>query len=162
MHPTARQRQHGRWHLKETAVRSLHPVFPSPDPGATASRAARRRFLGEELTTDPLAGSSWLVKAVLGGAPPLEITRDGVIPPRPSGVLPLRHGLSRAGLPASCLLSTPGLARLRANAAGADESVECAACRAWQKLHGIAPRPAPSHVMARLRAALGEVFTKAA
>ncbi len=143
-------------------MRSLHPVATSPDQGATSSRATRRRFLGEELAPDPLTGSPWLVKAVLGGTPPLEITRDGVIPPRPSRVLPLRHGLTSAGLPASCLLSTPGLARLRADAAGADESVECAACRAWQRLHGITPRHAPSHVMARLRAALGEVFTKAA
>ena len=143
-------------------MQPLDPVSTSPDPGATSSRVARRRFLGEELTTDPLAGSSWLVKAVLGGVPALEITRDGVIPARPSRVLPLRHGLSGAGLPASCLLSTPGLARLRADAAGADEQVECAACRAWQTMHGITPRHASSHVMARLRAALGEVFTKAA
>lgn len=143
-------------------MRSLHPVSTTPAAGAASSRAAARRFLGEELA--PLTGSPWLVKAVLGSGPPLEITRDGVIPPRPSRVLPLRHGLTGAGLPASCLLSTPGLARLRVGAAGADADVDCAACRGWQKLHGITPRArhGSSHMIARLRAALGDVFTKAA
>jgi hypothetical protein len=159
-----RERQHRRWHRKEPAVESLQPVSTSPELGAAAGRAARRRFLGEELVSDPFTDSPWLVKAVLGGAPMLEITRDGVIPARPSRVLPLRHGLTGAGLPASCLLATPGLARLRADAAGADERVECAACRAWQKRNGITPRPqhTSSPLMTRLRAALGEVFTKAA
>ncbi len=144
-------------------MQSLHPASTHPAPGAAASRATRlRRFLGEELSRDPLTGSPWLVKAVLGGAPRLEITRDGVIPPRASRVLPLRHGLTSTGLAATCLLSTPGLARLRVDAAGADANVECAACRAWQRTHGITPRRPSAPVMARLRAALGEVFTRAA
>ncbi len=143
-------------------MRSPSSVHTSPDPGAAVRRAAHRRFLGEELASDPLTGSPWLVKAVLAGAAPLEITRDGVIPPHPSRVLPLRHGLTYAGLPASCLLSTPGLASLRKDAAGADEGVECAACRAWQKSHGITPRRSSAPVMARIRAALDDVFHKAA
>jgi hypothetical protein len=143
-------------------VASLHPVSTSPVSGAAHSRVGPRRFLGAELSRDPLTGSPWLVKAVLSGAPLFEITRDGVIPARPSRVLPLRHGLTSAGLPASCLLGTPGLARLRVNAAGADVEVECAACKAWQATHGITPRRSSPPVMARLRAALGEVFTKAA
>lgn len=143
-------------------MQPLHPASTSPLSAVAPRRAAGRRFLGGELIPDPLTGSSWLVKAVLGGAPPLEITRDGVIPPRPSHVLPLRHGLTRTGLPATCLISTPGLARLRLDAAGADADVECAACRAWQKVHGITPRRSSTPMMARIRAALGEVFTKAA
>ncbi len=144
-------------------MQSPHTASTNPVSGAAASRAGHRRFLGEELSPDPLTGTPWLVKAMLGGAPPLEITRDGVIPPRPSRVLPLRHGLTGAGLPASCLLDAPGLARLRVDAAGADADVECAACRAWQATHGITPRRrhAPP-VMARIRAALGEVLGKAA
>lgn len=141
-------------------MRSLHPVSTSPEPGAAASRAARRRFLGAELRSGLDSSSPWLVKAVLGGAPPLEITRDGVIPPRPSHVLPLRHGLTTAGLPATCLLSSTGLVRLRKGAAGADRDVECAACRAWQKTHGISPRRATS-MLTRIRAALGQVIKPA-
>lgn len=143
-------------------MRSLHPVSIRPVPGAVVGRADRRRFLGEELPPDSVTDSPWLVKAVLGRTPPLEITRDGVIPPRPSRVLPLRHGATSAGLPASCLLSTTGLVRLRRDAAGADRDVECAACRTWQKLHGITPQRASSQLLARIRAALGLVFTKAA
>lgn len=143
-------------------MRSLHPVSISPVPSAVAGRAARRRFLGQELPPDSMTDSPWLVKAVLGRTPPLEITRDGVIPARPSRVLPLRHGTTSAGLPASCLLSTTGLVRLRRDAAGADRDVECAACRAWQKLHGITPRREPAHLLARIRAALGLVFSRAA
>ncbi len=144
-------------------MQPLHSATTTAAAAAAASRGARlRRFLGEELSRDPLTGTPWLVKAVLGGAPPLEITRDGVIPPRPSRVLPLRHGLTGAGLPASCLLDAPGLARLRVDASGADADVECAACRAWQATHGITPRRRSPAVMARIRAALGEVFSTAA
>ncbi len=143
-------------------MRSLQLVSISPSPGAVAGHAARGRFLGEVLPPDSRTDSPWLVRAVLGRTPPLEITRDGVIPARPSRVLPLRHGTSSAGLPASCLLSTTGLVRLRRDAAGADRDVKCAACRAWQKLHGITPRRGSAHLMARIRAALGLVFSRAA
>lgn len=142
-------------------MQSYHPVLTIPDPGAAWRRATQRRFLGEELSSDPLSDSRWLVKAVLGRASPLEITRDGVIPHRPSRVLPLRHGLTRAGLLATCLLDAPGLARLRVDA-GADADVDCAACRAWQATHGITSRRRSAPVMARIRAALGEVFSRAA
>lgn len=143
-------------------MRSYRPILTNPDPGAAWRRATRQRFLGEELSSDLLSDSRWLVKAVLGRASPLEITSDGVIPPRPSRVLPLRHRLTGAGMPATCLLDAPGLARLRVDAAGADADVECPACRAWQATHGITPRRRPPAVMARIRAALGEVFSSAA
>lgn len=137
-------------------------AHPIPDPVAAARRAARQRFLGEELSPDALTDTPWLVKAVLSGAPPIEITRDGIIPPRASRLLPLRHGLTSTGAAASCLLSTPGLAQLRADAQGADEDVECSACRAWQKRNGITPRRSSAPVIARLRAAIEEVFTRSA
>ncbi len=135
---------------------SLRAVSTSSSPSTEAPRSRRQRFLGEDLSPDPLTGGPWLVKAVLGGAR-LEITRDGVIPPRPSRILPLRHGLSGVGLPATCLLTTPGLTRLRVGAAGADTDVECAACRAWQKKHGISPKRPVQPMMGRLRAALEEL-----
>jgi len=118
-------------------VRKLRSVPTHPEPDAAARRAERTRFLGQELSAEPLDGSPWLVQAVLGGAKPLEITRDGVIPWRSNGVLPLRHGFSRTGAPARCLLSAPGVARLKADAAaGAHEQVDCAACRAWRARRG--------------------------
>ena len=120
---------------EDLTVRKLRSVPTHPEPDA--ARAERRRFLGEELSPEPLEGSSWLVQAVLGGARPLEITRDGVIPWRSNGVLPLRHGFSRTGAPARCLLAAPGVARLKADgAAGANEPVDCAACRAWRARRG--------------------------
>jgi hypothetical protein len=143
-------------------VRKLQPVPTHPDPVAATRRAEHKRFLGEELAPDA-EGSPWLVQAVLGGAPPLEITRDGVIPWRFNGVLPLRHGYSRTGAPASCLLAAPGVERLKADGAGESSAaeVECAACRAWQAAHRPARRSSPtSPVLARLRAALD--FGKAA
>ena len=121
-----------------TKLRSV-PTHPEPD--ATASRAARSRFLGEELSPEPLAGQGWLVQAVLGGAKPIEITRDGVIPFRSNGVLPLRHGFTRTGAPATCLLRAPGVARLKADSgAGAREQIDCAACRAWRARFGASRR----------------------
>lgn len=113
-------------------MRKLRSVPTHPEPDPAGRRAERRRYLGEELSPEPLEGSSWLVQAVLGGARPIEITRDGVIPWRSNGVLPLRHGVSRTGAPARCLLAAPGVARLRADAAAANEPVDCAACRAWR------------------------------
>lgn len=114
-------------------MRMLRSVPTHPEPEAAERRAERRKFLGEDLSPEPLEGSSWLVQAVLGGARSIEITRDGVIPWRSNGVLPLRHGFSRTGAPARCLLSAPGISRLRADAtAGANEQVDCAACRAWR------------------------------
>jgi hypothetical protein len=136
-------------------------AHPIPDPVAAARRAAQQRFLGEELSADELGDTPWLVKAVLSGAPPVEITRDGVIPPRASRLLPLRHGLTRTGAPASCLLGTPGLARLRTDEAAGDEDVECGACRAWQRKNGVAPRRSSTPIIARLRAAI-DVFTSSA
>lgn len=131
----------------------LAPVPPNPDPEAAARRAARRRFLGEPLAPEA-DGGPWLVQAVLGGSPPMEITRDGVIPWRFDGVLPLRHGLSRTGAPATCLLAVPGIRHLEARAEeGRELEVECGACRAWQATHR-APARRASPVMARLRAAL--------
>lgn len=156
------ERQLVRRHHEEETVRSYCPIQMVPDPGAAWRRATRQRFLGEEISSDPLSDGRWLVKAVLGRASPLEITRDGVIPTRPSRVLPLRHGLTGAELPATCLLDAPGLARLRVGSVGTDADVECAACRAWQATHGISPQRSSPPVMARIRAALGEVFTKAA
>jgi hypothetical protein len=114
-------------------VRKLRSVPTHPEPDAAARRAERRKFLGQELPVEPLAGSSRLVRAVLTGAKPIEITRDGIIPWRSNGVLPLRHGFSRTGAPARCLLDGSGVVRLKADAAaGANEQVDCAACRAWR------------------------------
>lgn len=133
-------------------MKKLEPVSSHPDPEAAARREARKRFLGEELTPAN-DGSTWLVQAVLGGHPPLEITQDGVIPWKDDGVLPLRHGFSRTGAPASCLLDVFGVRHLRARAEeGPQLEVECAACRAWQASHRAAPRRS-GPVMARLRAA---------
>jgi len=140
-------------------VRTLHSVATHPEPDVAERRAERNRFLGENLSPDPLSGGPWLVHAVLGGAQPLEITRDGVIPWRFDGVLPLRHGFSRTGAAASCLLEAPGLQQLRADPSAGSRAaieVECAACRAWQVAQAGAPRRA-SPVMARLRAALEEL-----
>lgn len=132
-------------------MRKLQPVPTHPDPDATARRAERKRFLGETLTE--AEGSPWLVQTVLGGAPPVEITRDGVIPWRDDGVLPLRHGFSRTGAPASCLLDVFGLRHLKSRTEESSElEVECAACRAWQATHRAAAQR--SDVMSRLRAAL--------
>ncbi len=118
-------------------MRKLRSVPTHPEPDAAAAyRVERRRFLGQELSAEPLDGSPWLVQKVLG-AKPLEITRDGVIPWRSNGVLPLRHGFSPTGAPARCLLTAPGVARLKADAAaGAREQVDCAACRAWRARRG--------------------------
>ncbi len=136
-------------------MRKLQPVSTHPVPDAAARRAEKKRFLGETLARQA-DGSPWLVQAVLGGAPPLEITRDGVIPWRFNGVLPLRHGFSRTGAPATCLLAAPGVGRLKADAGERTVEVECAACRAWQATHRAEARRAPhGSVMARLRAAFG-------
>lgn len=118
-------------------MRKLRSVPTHPAPDVAERRGEQRRFLGQELSTEPLEGSSWLVQAVLGGAKAIEITRDGVIPWRSNGVLPLRHGYSRTGAAARCLLAAPGVARLKADAsAGANEQVDCAACRAWRARRG--------------------------
>lgn len=138
-------------------MRSPRPIATHPEPSAARSRAADR-FLGAELSpADPPTDTPWLVKAVLSGAPRLEIGGDGVIAARRSGVLPLRHGLSGTGAPATCLLDVAGVARLRACPAAAEVEVECAACRAWQASHGIAPRHTSAPVLSRLRAALAEL-----
>jgi hypothetical protein len=136
-------------------VRYLQPVPTHPDPVAAARRAERKRFLGEELTpgTD---GSPWLVQAMLGEAPPLDISRDGVLPWRDDGVLPLRHGFSRTGTPASCLLDVPGVRHLKARTEeGPELEVDCAACRAWQANHRAKHAARNGFMMSRLRAALG-------
>jgi hypothetical protein len=134
-------------------VTKHQPVPTQPDPDAAARREARKRFLGEELSPAN-DGIPWLAEAVLGGSPPLEITQDGVIPWHDDGLLPLRHGFTRTGAPASCLLAVPGVRHLKARTAeGTELEVDCAACRAWQAGHRAeAPRPAP--MIARLRAAL--------
>ncbi|HET6438415.1 MAG TPA: hypothetical protein VFG59_10160, partial [Anaeromyxobacter sp.] len=146
----------------ETAVRPPSSLSANNQPSPVRGPARHGRFLGEELSPDPLSGSSWLVKAVLGGVPAVEIRRDGVLPARPSRVLPLRHGLTYAGLKATCLLDAPGMTRLRVEEqACASREVDCAACRAWQAAHGCLPRR-PSPVMDRIRAALEQVFSHAA
>lgn len=129
------------------------PVATHPDPDVAARREARKRFLGEELSPAN-DGTPWLSQAVLGGSPAVEITQDGVIPWRDVGLLPLRHGFTPTGAPASCLLAVPGVRHLKARTEeGHELEVDCAACRAWQATHRAdAQRPAP--VMARLRAAL--------
>lgn len=131
------------------------PVATHPDPVAAARREAKKRFLGGELSPAN-DGTPWLAQAVLGGSPPLEITQDGVIPWRDDGLLPLRHGFTRTGAPASCLLAVPGVRHLKARTdEGQELEVDCAACRAWQASHRAeAPRPRPAPMMARLRAAL--------
>lgn len=134
-------------------MKKHEPVATHPDPVASARREERRRFLGEELSPAN-DGSPWLVQAVLGGNQPLEITADGVIPWRDDGLLPLRHGFTRTGAPASCLLDVPGLRHLKSRTEeGPELEVECAACRAWQASHR-APAQRASAVIARLRAAL--------
>ncbi len=141
-------------------MKSLHLITTHP---ATVRRAANERFLGGELSpAEPPLDAPWLVKAVLSGGPRLEITRDGVIPGRPTGLLPLRHGITSAGAPASCLLQMPGVERLRTRAAAAEIEVECAACRAWQATQGIAARRASTPVLARLWAALEPTPKRAA
>jgi hypothetical protein len=139
-------------------------VTPAAQEGAAPRRAAGRRFLGEELSPEPEpSGTPWLVRAVLGGAPRLELADDGHLPARFTGVLPLRHGVTALGAPAACLLQAGDLANLRAHAGDVTaQELECAACRAWKARRQEAARRAQPDVLDRLRAALGEVLHKAA
>jgi hypothetical protein len=153
--------------LRRSMVTPLHSVAaPTTQPASEGPSRPdpRRQFLGAELSPEPTRGG-WLVRAVLGNGPLFELLDDGVLPARATGLLPLRHGVAATGAPATCLLGTSGLARLRSGVtgdAGAAE-VECAACRAWQMTHGAAPARAGSKAMlARLRAALGDVLSHAA
>jgi hypothetical protein len=123
-----------------TKLRSVPSTPNDPEPAAVR-RGEPARFLGGALSPEPVEGGSWLLHAVLLRARAIEITRDGVIPWRTDGVLPLRHGVSRTGAPATCLLREPGIARLKADAAaGANEQVDCAACRAWRARSGASRR----------------------
>jgi hypothetical protein len=146
-------------------VDPLHlDVTPITQEVAARRRAAGRRFLGEELSPEPeLSSTPWLLRAVLGGTPRIELADDGVLPARFDGVLPLRHGVTTRGAPATCMLQVNGLARLRAeDGATGGREVECAACRAWKATREEASPRAATPVIDRLRAALDEVFHKAA
>jgi len=138
----------------------LRSLLVHPQPSSVLCRSRHDRFLGEELPSDGLSGSPWLVRAVLGDAPALELRRDGLLPARISRVLPLRHGFAFTGLPATCLLEAPGVARLRLDPLSGDREVECTACRAWQGTHGCLPRRG-SPMVDRILAALGQVFSHA-
>jgi hypothetical protein len=139
-------------------------VTPVAQEAAAARRGAGRRFLGEELSPEPEpSGTPWLVKALLGGTPHLELADDGHLPARFTGVLPLRHGVTALGAPAACLLQAGDLTGLRAHADDVTaQEVECAACRAWKARRQEAARRAQPDVLDRLRAALDEVFSSAA
>ena len=148
-----------------TPLHSVAAPTPQASPEHPSPSEHQRRFLGAELSPEPIGGGAWLVQAVLGNGPRLALTDDGMLPARTLGVLPLRHGVTATGAPASCLLRAPGLARLRSPRGGdaGAAAVECAACRAWQAAHGAAPARSGSRAMlARLRAALDDVLTRAA
>jgi hypothetical protein len=150
---------------EETAVDTLQlDVTPVAQEAAAARRAAGRRFLGEELSPEPEpSGTPWLVRAVLGGTPRIELAGDGHLPARFTGVLPLRHGVTALGAPAACLLQAGDLASLRTHAGDVTaQELECAACRAWQARRQEAVRRAQPDVLDRLRAAIDEVFSRAA
>ncbi len=130
---------------------------------AAARRASGRRFLGEELSPEPEPSTMpWVVRAVLSGTPRLVLADDGLLPARPSGLLPLRHGVDAHGAPAACLLQAGDLDALRAQGADAAPEVECAACRTWRARSQEPARRAQPDVLDRLRAAIDEVFRSAA
>ena len=141
----------------------LRPVTSVAPPADAARRTASRRFLGEELSSEPEPSSTrWLIKAVLGGTPHLALSEDGVLPAQVDGLLPLRHGVTTRGAPAACLLeAVERLARMRVQDVDARD-VECSACRAWLTLRQVAQHRSSPPMILRLRTVLDEVFGKAA